>query len=458
MKRRAAIYCRISQDREGAGLGVERQRADCEALSSRLGWPIVAVHTDNDLSAYSGKARPGYQALLGDLDAGSANAVLAWHTDRLHRSPRELEDYVALCERKNVITQTVKAGELDLATPSGRAVARTLGAWARFESEHKSDRIKRAHQQAAADGRWRGGARPFGYQADAVTLHPVEAPAIQSAYKELLAGASMRSIFRGWNDAGLTSVSGKPWAHATFRQMMLRPRNYGASVYRGEVLGVGAWQPLVDEATWRGAHALITDHSRAGGSNRARWLLSGIALCGVCGNTVKIGTGGSRNGDTWKVYRCKGGEHLGRRADYCDELVSGVISARLSAPDAEDLLVDDTDTDAEAGMLQAAALRARIEEAVGLFGEGVLSAAQLRTTKRQLEEQLADAEQTLASRNRHALFGAVVGVKAPQRWKALDIDRQRAIVAEMLTITLLPVPPQMQRRFHPETVQLEWKA
>jgi len=240
--------------------------------------------------------------------------------------------------------------------------------------------------------------------------------------------------------------------------MMLRPRNYGASVYRGEVVGVGAWQPLVDEATWRGAHAILTDHSRAGGSNRARWLLSGIALCGVCGNTVKIGTGGSRNGDTWKVYRCKGGEHLGRRADYCDELISGLISARLAAPDAGDLVVDDADRDAEAGILQAAALRARIEEAVGLFGEGVLTAAQLRTTKRQLDEKLGDVEATLASRNRHALFGAVVGAKAPERWKALDIDRQRAIVAELLTITLLPVPPQMQRRFHPETVQIEWRA
>jgi DNA invertase Pin-like site-specific DNA recombinase len=30
--RRAAIYCRISQDRGGAGLGVARQEEDCRAL------------------------------------------------------------------------------------------------------------------------------------------------------------------------------------------------------------------------------------------------------------------------------------------------------------------------------------------------------------------------------------------------------------------------------------------
>src|SRR5690348_12936743 len=107
--RRAAIYCRISQDREGAGLGVERQRQDCEALAARLGWTITAVHVDNDTSAHSGKPRPGYAALLADIEAGTADAVLVWHTDRLHRSPAELETFVEICERRGVFTQTVKA-------------------------------------------------------------------------------------------------------------------------------------------------------------------------------------------------------------------------------------------------------------------------------------------------------------------------------------------------------------
>ena len=76
-------------------------------------------------------------------------------------SPRlyRVEEYVDLCERHKVITQTVKAGELDLATPSGRAVARTLGAWARFEVEHKSERTRRAQLQAAQAGKWLGCSR-----------------------------------------------------------------------------------------------------------------------------------------------------------------------------------------------------------------------------------------------------------------------------------------------------------
>lgn len=61
MARQAAIYCRISRDREGAGLGVEPQSRDCRNLAERLGWDIMvqsltkpgAVHTDQGPSPTS---------------------------------------------------------------------------------------------------------------------------------------------------------------------------------------------------------------------------------------------------------------------------------------------------------------------------------------------------------------------------------------------------------------------
>ncbi len=67
---RAAIYCRISDDREGRGLGVARQEDECRALAERLGWSVTHVYRDNDLSAYRGRRRPGYQALLEAVKQG----------------------------------------------------------------------------------------------------------------------------------------------------------------------------------------------------------------------------------------------------------------------------------------------------------------------------------------------------------------------------------------------------
>src|SRR6188472_1918464 len=124
---RTAIYCRISDDRVGAGLGVERQRQDCQTLAESRGWTIQQVFTDNDLSAYSGRPRPGYRAMLAAANRTEADAIVAWHSDRLHRSPVELEEFIAVCEEHQLRVVTVQSGAIDLSTPSGRMVARMLG-------------------------------------------------------------------------------------------------------------------------------------------------------------------------------------------------------------------------------------------------------------------------------------------------------------------------------------------
>ncbi|KPC65913.1 recombinase, partial [Streptomyces sp. NRRL F-6602] len=160
---RAVIYVRISQDRTGSHLGVDRQREDCEALAEHNGWEVVEVYVDNDLSAYSGKPRPDYRRMLADLEDGTATVVIAWHTDRLHRSPTELEEYIDLSQRRGIDTHTVQAGDLDLSTSSGRMTARIHGAVARHESEHKAERVARARLQKAKAGLWGGGIRPFGW-------------------------------------------------------------------------------------------------------------------------------------------------------------------------------------------------------------------------------------------------------------------------------------------------------
>jgi site-specific DNA recombinase len=48
-----AIYARISQDRTGEGLGVERQLKDCRAEAERRGWLVAQEYVDDDISAWN---------------------------------------------------------------------------------------------------------------------------------------------------------------------------------------------------------------------------------------------------------------------------------------------------------------------------------------------------------------------------------------------------------------------
>ncbi|TDF96832.1 recombinase family protein [Arthrobacter terricola] len=83
------IYCRISKDKkEGGGLGVKRQEEDCRRLAETNGWDVARVYVDNDISAYSGKARPEYLEMLAAMREGRIVRILAWHTDRLNNRSR----------------------------------------------------------------------------------------------------------------------------------------------------------------------------------------------------------------------------------------------------------------------------------------------------------------------------------------------------------------------------------
>src|SRR5688572_15099237 len=110
-----AVYCRISFDRSGEGLGVDRQEALCRKLAKEKAWPIAEVYVDNDVSAYNGNVRAEYRRLLADIEAGIRDAVICVDLDRLTRKPAELEEFMDLADRHKVALANV-SGDTDLST------------------------------------------------------------------------------------------------------------------------------------------------------------------------------------------------------------------------------------------------------------------------------------------------------------------------------------------------------
>ena len=45
--------------------------------------------------------------MLEEIEAGLVEAVVVYHADRLHRHPRELEDFIDLCQRTRTKLATV---------------------------------------------------------------------------------------------------------------------------------------------------------------------------------------------------------------------------------------------------------------------------------------------------------------------------------------------------------------
>ncbi|MFC8494748.1 recombinase family protein [Streptomyces sp. NPDC057235] len=481
---RAVIYCRISQDRTGAGLGVDRQRIDCEALAERNGWDVVEVYVDNDISAYSGKKRPGYRQMLRDLAEGAATVVIAWHTDRLHRSPTELEEYIDLCDQRGVSTHTVQAGELDLATPSGRMTARILGAVARQESEHKGHRVARARMQKAMAGEWGGGIRPFGWGVptgetkktvdrktgeeievpvlDMKKAVPEEAAALEQGHDMLLAGQSLKSWLRWLADKGFLTPRGNPIGHVEGRDMLLRPRNAGIAVYKGEEVGTGLWEQIVPVETHRAVVAILKDpNRRTSPGSTPKWLGSLIYECAHpgCTETVRVTKGGRSK---LPGYRCKDNHGGARRVTVLDEYIEDIIISRLSRPDAADLLeTEAVGIDVSALQQESEAVRRRLTDLASLFGAGQIDMAQFAQGSDTARAQLDGINQQLAKAATRDPLVPLVGVPDVRvAWKALELDQQRQVLRTLMRIRVHKSRPGRMPDggyFDYDSIEVSWR-
>ena len=446
MSQAAFIYVRISEDREGAGLGVERQEKDCRELAERLGYDVAHVYVDNDLSAYSGKPRPSYKEMLIRLEAGEADAVLVWHTDRLHRNPAELESYIDTSEKRKAVTYSVKVGPLDLATPSGRLVARQLGAVARFESEHKSERVKSAYQQRVLDGGYGGGPRPFGFEADGLTVREDEATVIRRASEMVLTGVPLRAIAR------------EPWCTKTskrLRELLVRPRNAGLAVYGGQEAATLPGKPIVPVDQWRQVARILCDPGRVSNhvSTKASALGSSLYVCGKCGGQMTIGCTG-RSGRV-RGYHCNEYRHVSCAQAALDEFVEEVIVRRLTeyggrllAPKAEDL---------GPVYAQRETLTGRLDELGAMFAASEVDAVTMRRAGRDLRAGIDQLDKRIASAASRSPLAAVVGqpdVRAA--WEAAGLARQRAIMSALVTVTVMPTS-RRGRGFDAGRVRFEWR-
>lgn len=438
-KRYAAIYTRISNDREGAGLGVQRQEQDCRDLAESLGWTVVGVHQDNDLSAYQRKKpRPGYKALLADLKTGTANAVIAWHSDRLHRRTAELETFIDIVESTGAAVATVRGGEVDLSSPDGRMQAKFLGAISQREIEHSRDRMVRAKRQAAEDGKWRGGPRPFGYEADGMTVCELEAEALREAAAAIIAGQSLRSTAKEMAERGIRTTSKKAalMSDIPLRNMLLRPRNAGFLEVRGEIEGKAAWPAIMNEETWRAIVSILKDPARRTTTgNDRKWMGSGLFRCGVCGASVRTTMSEHRI----RTYRCNKSGCVSRNQALVDELVLTVIAERLRLPDVGGLLKIEQPDIIEPLRSEANSLRKRSDQLAVDYAEGSLTARQVKLASEHIETRLHEVEEALADQGRASGLGEVLKAQdAGQAFLDSPLGRKRAIIDALAVVEILP--------------------
>jgi DNA invertase Pin-like site-specific DNA recombinase len=152
MHKRAAIYVRVSTDRQT----VENQLRELRQIAERRGWEVVKEYDDAGISGSKGRNdRPGLDELLEDAQRRRFDVVMAWAIDRLGRSLVDLLGTIQQLEACGVDLYLDQQA-IDTTTPTGRLMFQITGAFAEFERSMIRQRIRAGLRRAVDAGKQLG--------------------------------------------------------------------------------------------------------------------------------------------------------------------------------------------------------------------------------------------------------------------------------------------------------------
>lgn len=324
-----AVYRRISEDRNRNRFGVQTQEQTQDQMAAVRGWAIDPdqIYEDNDIGASgrSTEAREEFERLLIDMAAGRIARLIVTEWPRIERNREDAYRFMkaAIASRMLVVLNGI---DIDIATSQGQLTADVLSATARHEINQKEERAKAARERRLSQGQRAGGARPFGYTLAMVPIE-AEADAVREAYRRVINRESLGSIARWLNAEGLLTPRGRQWEPGNLGQALRKGTYCGLLEHKGKTMGDGAWTALIDRGLWESAQAVLRhpDRLRHGGTV-TQALLTGAALCGLCGDGTTVHAGGTGGPRSSPIYRCSRVAHLSIQRAAVDQYVLGEVA------------------------------------------------------------------------------------------------------------------------------------
>jgi DNA invertase Pin-like site-specific DNA recombinase len=344
--KRAAIYARISKADSEVDK-VENQVNELKKMAKTLGYTVVGVYEDDDISAYKGAStRPGWASLILGIEKKQFDVIMATEMSRFTRGSITESDYfTATCIKAGAVIHTRSGGIIDPNSAGALAMVQIMDVVSGLEVALKVERQKARNRADLELGKPTKGLRPFGWEKDRMTINKSEAKHIRKAYSDILEkGESVWKIAQKWNALGIKTdpmvrprksrVDGtvrKPsgiWTSTTVRQLLLRARNAGILTSHGAELPKSQIQPIVTREQWEALSAAIKGTPSPKGP-KPQYLLGGILEC-ICGERMmasKSNSGRTGKKHSYKIYRCrlygfdKSSKHVTCQLSIADQVV-----------------------------------------------------------------------------------------------------------------------------------------
>lgn len=311
---RAVIYARVSSLAQRDQQTIASQLEALPRFVSLRGWNLIRpadAYVDDGRTAKAGflAERLGFARLLHDAGLGLFDVVVVVDLDRLTRSEdlRERGEVLGAFQKAGVQIAVSSSGQLlDLRSSMGDLMS-SLGAFfAAEENRKRRDRICRGKAEAIRKGRKPAGPTPFGYVYERKigewTIDPELGPIVVEIFTRVAQGQTCESIARDLLARGVprarpSKAGNRPagvWILERVHQIVRAPTYRGTWVAdRARGLSVKVPQ-IVSEALYHQADAALRRAGRRGQlRNPHKYLLQGMATCGLCGASIGCASTGN---------------------------------------------------------------------------------------------------------------------------------------------------------------------
>ena len=342
----AALYARVSSDRQDVDLSVAAQMRALRDHSRKNGYLVAREYVDE---AESGRIadRPEFRKMIEAASKPNApfREILVWKFSRFTRKREHAVAFKSMLRRKGVRVVSITEQADD--TPTGKLLEGIIESVDEFYSENLAQEVVRGMREAASRGFWVASYAPYGYNRVMVQDGPKKRPTLETEpdsfrvvrriFDMAEAGKGMTDIARTLNDEGIASPKGKLWGKTSVHAILINEAYTGTLVWgvnakdKADPVRVEeAFPAIVTTAQFRRVRKLM--HSRAPKRRNPRrvaspFILSGLVKCRTCRRAL---TGQYSKSGQFPYYVCQSLMKRGKGA--CD-------APRLNARRFEELVV-----------------------------------------------------------------------------------------------------------------------
>ena len=236
----AALYARVSSDRQDVDLSVAAQMRALRDYAEKNGYVVVREYIDE---AESGRIadRPQFSKMIDEASKPNApfQEILVWKFSRFTRKREHAVAFKSMLRRRGVRVVSITEHADD--TPTGKLMEAIIESVDEFYSENLAQEVMRGLREAASRGFWVASRVPYGYEKVMVQdgakkrpkLEPVEGEAnlVQRMFNMAEAGRSVLDIVKTLNSEGIPSPRGKRWSKTVVHTILRNETYTGALVW-----------------------------------------------------------------------------------------------------------------------------------------------------------------------------------------------------------------------------------